>query len=433
MRLCLVLLLCAACRHEAAGAVQGPALPLPAGRVVAAGDDLQAAIDGAEAGSTLVLAAGEHQGPVSIRKALTLAGPRSAHVSCGDDGVVVDVTADDCVLMGFTVSGGGRQLYKQDGGVRVQGNRVRVEGLLVQDALFGIQVQLSKHARIAGTVVIGTGDEALGMRGDGIRLWETSDSEVTGNSVHDSRDVVVWYSSGNRIHGNEVRQCRYGMHFMYSHHNEVSGNRFLDDTVGVFVMYSHDLQLRDNLMARAGGSAGMGLGVKESGNLEVTGNWLLACTTGVYLDTSPLHLEHSNRFATNVVALCATGLQFHASAARNEFTDNDFRGNDTLATVGGNGSATDCKFARNHYDDYQGFDLDRDGIGDLPFEYRRMSAQLASRCPELLLLRGSPAMQMVDVVADVMPLFAARTLLRDPEPRMRAPVPRWTPEVPDAR
>ena len=89
----------------------------------------------------------------------------------------------------------------------------------------------------------------LGLRGDAIRLWETNDSRVERNSVEGSRDLVVWYSSRNVVRGNEVRDGRYGTHFMFSHDNVIEDNRYFGNTVGIFVMYSRGLRIARNVLA----------------------------------------------------------------------------------------------------------------------------------------------------------------------------------------
>lgn len=415
--------------ERTAGTPLAPPSTAPGGAIaVAAGEPLQPWIDAAAPGATLLLAPGTYAGPVRIEKPLVLRGPRDAVIRSGGDGCTIQVAADDVALLGFTVEGSGHRFDLMDGGVRLTGARLRAEGLTIRGALFGILVEKCREVTVRGNVVAGVGGPAMGLRGDAIRLWETTDSVVADNRVSDARDVVVWYSSRNRIRGNTVTGCRYGAHFMYSHGNQVEDNRFVDDVVGVFVMYSRDIVLRRNLVARAGGAAGIGLGLKEAGNVTVEDNWFLANTTGIYVDSSPLDLAHHNRFARNVVRLHETAVAFHASTKRSEFVENEFRDNGAVVTVGGQGDALGCTFDGNHYDTYRGYDLDGDGRGDVPFEFRRLSTQLESRAPALALLHGAPALQMVDLVGEVMPLFAPRRLLADARPRVRPIVPAWTPE-----
>jgi nitrous oxidase accessory protein len=431
----LTVALAAACGGPAAApaphAVPPPAPP-PEGIDVPAGADLQAAVDAAPPGSTLRLGRGEHRGPVRIGKPLQLWGPADAVVR-GGDGSTIHVQADRVALRGFTIVGSGQRFDLMDGGVWLQGEDLVLEGVTVRESLFGVRVERCRRVRLTGNTIVGTGLPAMGLRGDGIRLWETTDSEVVDNVVTDSRDVVVWYSSRNHLARNTVTRSRYGTHFMYSHENVIDDSRYVEDEVGVFVMYSRDITLRRCLLAKAGGAAGIGLGLKEAGNVLVEDNWFLADTTGIYVDASPLDPTHHNRYLRNVVRFAETAVHLHSAVRRSTFTDNLFADNGTPLEVGGQGDALGCDFLGNHYDSYQGYDFDGDGFGDVPFEFRRLSTQLEGRYPELALLRGAPAMAMVDLVGEVMPLFAPKRLLHDPRPRLRRPAPSWTPEVARAR
>jgi nitrous oxidase accessory protein len=409
-----------------------PPIPSPPppehGVDVAAGSDLHAAIAAAAPGAVLRLAAGRYPGPVTISKPLTLWGPLDAIVQSRGEGSTVKVAGDDVVLQGFTVDGSGGRFDTLDAALRVRGRRARIEGLTVRAALFGILVEQSEEVALVRNRVIGTGQAALGLRGDAIRLWETRNSLIEGNVVTDSRDVVVWYSSGNALIDNWVAGGRYGTHFMYSHDSTVIGNTYVANVVGVFVMYSRDVKLQRNLLAGSSGAGGMGLGVKESGNLTVTNNWFVQDEIGVYLDTSPLDLNHHNRFAENLLWLCGTAITFHSSPKRNVFERNALRDNDRQVAVEGRGDATAVEWRGNEFDDYRGYDLDGDGVGDVPYELRSLSTELTGRFPNLAFFRGTPALQVVDVTGHVLPTFAPKLLLVDPHPAMQLAL-----EVPRAR
>lgn len=431
----LPLLLLSACSDggEPTAAGPGHVVAAPAtGRDIAPGSDLQTAIAAAVPGDVLRLLPGEHRGPLVIGKPLTLWGPPTAIVR-GGEGSTIRVTGSGVRLHGFTIVGSGQRFDLMDGGVHLQGDDHEMAGITVRESLFGILVERCRRARLRGNTVIGTGLPAMGLRGDGIRLWETTDSQVVDNEVRDSRDVVVWYSSRNHLAKNRVYRSRYGTHFMYSHENVLEDSEFVADEVGVFVMYSRDIVLRRNLMAKSGGSAGIGIGLKEAGNLTIEDNWLLANTTGIYVDASPLDPSHQNRYARNVVRFAEAAISLHSGMKRSEFTDNEFRDNGAVLKVGGQGDAKQCTFRGNYYDGYQGYDLDGDGRGDVPFQFRRLSTQLEGRYPELALLHGAPAMGMVDLVGQLLPLFAPRELLRDDAPRLRPLAAAWTPEVRHAR
>lgn len=415
--LLLVLAACSPGGEIEIGGTEPPAAPA-AGTPVPPGPALRDMLADPDGPDVLLLEPGAHDGPLTVERAVTIWGPREAVITSTGTGTTLAVDASDVRLLGFTVDGSGGRFDLLDAAIRVRAERVQVAGVAIRNALFGVLVEQSAHVSVRDCEVHGTGGAAMGLRGDGIRLWETTDSEVIGNVVTDCRDCVVWYSSRNRVVGNTVVRSRYGTHFMYSHENVVEQNRYLDDVVGVFVMYSHDVTIRRNLLARASGAAGVGLGVKESGNLTVEENDFVANSTGIYLDTSPLDIGHHNLFAQNRIRLSDTGIAFHASPSRNTFEGNDLRDNAHQVRVGGEGDALGITWSGNHFDDYQGYDLDGDGLGDVPYALRSLSSQLTMRYPDLAFFRGTPVLAVTDVVGHVAPVFAPRTVLEDPSPRM---------------
>lgn len=396
-----------------------PGVPRPPScREVPAGE-LAGSLAAAGPGEALCLPAGRHPGPIRVPAGVTLWGPREAVVTSGGRGTTVELEGDGARLLGLTVDGSGSRFDTLDAAVRARGREVAVEGVRVVHATFGILVERSREALIRGNHVTGDAASALGLRGDGIRLWETDDSTVEGNRVEDSRDVVVWYSRRNAVRDNEVVRGRYGTHFMFSHDNRVERNRYVGNEVGVFVMYSRGIELLDNLMADGTGAAGMGIGVKESGGLKVEGNQVLHDTVGLYLDTSPLQLDEHNLIARNVFRLCQQAVVFHSSERRNAFRGNAFQDNGEQVVVEGGGHALEVEWSENHFDDYAGYDLDRDGLGDVPYEVRDLSSDLVSRQPELAFFRGTPALALVRAAGEIVPVLAPRPILRDERPRMQ--------------
>jgi len=392
----------------------------PSGCVsVVAGADLQAMIDGAEDGTALCLEAGSYHGPLTVPKRVTIWGPREAVIRSTGTGTTIEIAADGAALTGLTVDGSGGRFDTLDAAVHVVADDVRVEKVRVQNAVFGLLIEKSNRASILDNVVQGPDEGPLGLRGDGIRLWETRDSEVRGNQVIGCRDMVIWYSSNNKLIDNSVVRSRYGTHFMYSHGNEVQGNRYVDNVVGIFIMYSRNLTLRDNLVARSSGAGGMGLGIKESGNLTVADNAFIANTKGVYMDTAPLEPDDFNTFENNAFFHSEVAVLMHSSETRNAFLGNQFVSNHSQLQVEGGGNALEVDWNGNAFDDYAGYDLDGDGFGDIPYELRRLSSQLESSYPQLQFFRGAITLALLDAISSLFPMVEPQTTLIDPRPRMR--------------
>ncbi len=410
----------AACSAAEGGASTGetsvPAPPAGCRRVTPQ-ESLQAAIDsGAPA---LCLAAGRYVGPVKIDRAVTVWGPRSAVIGA-PHGTVVEITGTGAALLGVTLDGTGCSFDVLDAAVKVTGHDVRVEGIEIIHAVYGVLVEKSDRVSVIGNHIHGDAETALGLRGDTIRVWETHASIIADNLVEDGRDVVIWYSSGNRLENNKILRGRYGAHFMYAHDNIVRGNELRGGVVGIFSMYSRGLDIEDNTIVDAAGAAGMAIGLKESGNLVIARNTLVHDAVGVYIDTTPLQLGDTLDVRGNRIALDQVGMVFHASGHRMTIEDNDFSDNDSQVRVDGGGDATDVDWHGNYFDDYAGYDLDGDGTGDIAYELRSTSAELISEHANLALFRGTPALGLVDAASHLDPLFQPALVLADPRPRMEA-------------
>jgi nitrous oxidase accessory protein len=207
---------------------------------------------------------------------------------------------------------------------------------------------------------------------------------------------------------------------MYAHDGVVRDSRLIGNTVGIFVMYSGRMQLEGNVLAGARGAAGVGIGFKESDDLTIARNWIVANTAGAYLDRTPRSPSQPVTFEGNVLALNQVALHLHSSESGVLVHGNDFRENVLAAEVDGGGDALGLDVSGNHWSGYEGYDLDGDGRGDVPFELKRLTSAMKDAHPELRLLEGTVAMGFIDAVAEATPVFATEKVLVDPAPLMQA-------------
>jgi nitrous oxidase accessory protein len=431
MRAVAVIALLAGCAESHAEVAPGPGpVARPDACVLVAAGELSSALAAAKDGDALCLATGVHSGPVRIERRVSLWGPRDAVIRSGRSGSVVTIAGAGARLSGLTVDGTGGRFDTLDAAIHVVADDVTVEGVSVVHAVYGILVEKTRRVTVRGNHVAGDAGKAMGVRGDTIRLWETHDSIVEDNLVEDGRDMVVWYSRGNRVARNQVLRGRYGTHFMYSDDNVVEDNRYIDGVVGVFVMYSRGVELRRNVIAGAGGAAGLAIGLKDSGNLVVEHNVLVRDQTGVFIDQSPGRAGDTLAVRGNVIRQCDTAIAFHTTPARTEITGNDLADNLRQIHAEAGIDPGQAAWRGNHYGDYTGYDLDGDGTGDVPYEARSASEELVASHPNLAFFRGGAVLGVVDAASKLLPLWRPRTLLVDPEPRMRG---REIAEVLDAR
>ncbi|HSQ67399.1 MAG TPA: nitrous oxide reductase family maturation protein NosD [Polyangiaceae bacterium] len=364
-----------------------------------------------------------YRGDFTIARPLALRGTGKTILEGTGTTTVVSITADHAVLDDVTVQHSGRRFTAEDAGVKAKGDAIVVTHVAVHDVLFGVDLAACPHCVVEHTRVIGPdGDHEL--RGDGIKLWESHDAIVRSCVVEYGRDLVVWYSRRATLEDNIVRHGRYGTHFMYSHDAVLRRSRLENNIVGIFVMYSARLKVEHNVLAGARGPAGMGIGFKESDGVAVDDNWIVANTTGIYLDRTPRNVSLPVVFSHNVLALNNVAVRFLSSQEGLTFSNNDFHHDVTVVEVEGGGDAMGTTFSGNHWSDYEGYDLDGDGTGDVPYELKQLSSELTDAHPSVQFFEGTGALGLVDTVARAVPVLASHTLLVDRTPSMKPQRPR---------
>ena len=406
---------------------QGPtALSAPAGAFfVEDGAQLAATLADSHGPEEVWLRGRTYTGDFVAARRVVLRGEPGATLVGTGTGTVLTVTADDSWIDNVAVRHSGRRHTSEDAGIKAKASRVRVTRVAIDDALFGVTFEPCPGCVLDHVRVRGTSDDPE-LRGDGIKLWESSDAIVSRCLVEDSRDLVVWYSRRVLLDQNVVRRSRYGSHFMYAHDSIVRDSRIESNVVGIFVMYSNRLHVVGNVLAGARGPAGVGIGFKESDGVDVRDNWIVSNTTGTYIDRTPRSIDAPVVFDHNVLALNEVALQLHSSEEGLSFVANDFHQNVAVADVEGGGNALGVRFEGNHWTEYEGYDLDHDGRGDVAFEVKQLSGDLTGAHPTLRFFEGTGAMAVVDAIAHAVPVLAAHRVLVDPHPAMTAPLPRGT-------
>lgn len=403
-------------------------------RVGASGDHatVQAALDAASPGDTVRVGPGTYREQIRIDRPVVLLGEGGPVLDAGGDGHVVEASAP-LVLRGFVLRGTGTNPDEEHAGVMVRGAPATVEDNALEDVFYGVYLKNAPGSLVRGNRIVGK-DLPPPRRGDGIRLWYSSDTRILENRVRRTRDVVVYFSNGLSIRGNVITEGRYGLHYMYSDHNEFVHNYFGRNQVGAFIMYSTDVRLRENVFAEARGASGMGLGLKDADEIVARANLLVHNESGVYLDNSPRAAAGVNRFHENVFLYNGSAVRMLPSVTGNDFEGNSFVDNRQPVEVSGGvggGQAERNDWDGNHWTGYAGFDRDGDGVGDTPYRYARLTDDLLARYPALRLYASSPVMSIVEAVRRFFPLLEPEPVFVDAAPRLEAPaLRRWASNPP---
>lgn len=393
----------------------GPAMPSISPQ--ASPVPLQALIDQAKPGDLLTPEPGIYAGPLTIDKPLTLDGRDQVIIDGKGTGTVILLKTDGATIRNLHLTNSGNSHNDIDSGIQVRGNFNVIKDNLIENCLFGIDLQQSNN-NIIRRNRISSKPVDLGIRGDAIRFWYSYRNQATDNIIRNSRDTVVWYSQDNLIARNDARGGRYSLHFMYSRVNRVEDNHYENNSVGIFVMYSDGMILRNNTIINASGPTGIGMGFKDTSDVEVSGNQVLSCATGIYLDLSPYQPGTTNRFTHNLIAFNGVAVRWLPGRDGNIFIGNRFEANITQVVLDG-GAGKDATFnvwEGNYWDDYEGFDRDGNGIGDTPYEQYTYADRLWMDLPPAQFFKGSPMLEVIDFLERLAPFSAPRRLARDEKP-----------------
>ncbi|MCP4623855.1 MAG: nitrous oxide reductase family maturation protein NosD, partial [bacterium] len=169
---------------------------------------LQTLVEQTPEGGVVRLEPGRYTGPVVVGKAVILDGKGKVTIDGLEKGSVLLIKADGVVVKNMIITNSGDSHDRVDAGILVRSSRNRILNNKIENTLFGIDLQEAHENMIIGNE-ISSKNAPLGLRGDGIRGWASHRNIFRQNRIHDSRDMVIWYSNDNTIEENEGWNNRY--------------------------------------------------------------------------------------------------------------------------------------------------------------------------------------------------------------------------------
>jgi nitrous oxidase accessory protein len=359
--------------------------------------------------------AGVYREPrLEVTVPVTLLGVGAAILDGNGHHEVLTVRADGVTIRGLTIRNVAPSFVEDRAGIRLDGVRgcVVADNRLL-DTFFGIYAARASDCTIADNRIEGQARRQT-EAGNAIHLFSSTGFTVTGNTVRGHRDgIYLEFSPHTTIAGNESRDnLRYGLHFMFSDSCEYRRNVFRRNASGVAVMYSHRVVMTGNRFEDSWGAASYGLLLKEIKDARIEGNWIAGNTVGIFAESADRMVVTDNQFVRNGWAL-----RLMADATDGEFRHNRFVGN-TFDVATNSQSSSPNRFAGNYWDGYQGYDLDRDGVGDVPYRPVRLASVLVESNEPMLILLRSFFLDLLEVAERVMPVLTPDALV-DRRPLMR--------------
>ncbi|KJS40186.1 MAG: carbohydrate-binding protein [Roseovarius sp. BRH_c41] len=353
---------------------------------------LATAIAGALPGDVLTLAPGQHNGPVTLNRPVTLDGQGAATIDAGGTGSVITITGSDITVRGLTLTGSGSDHDAIDSGVQITRTaaRVLVEDNDILGNLYGVDVHGPKQATVRGNRIVGRTDHHMNSRGNGVYVWNAPGTVIENNDIRLGRDGIFVNASNDGIfRRNLMRDLRFAVHYMYANNSEVSGNISIGNTLGFALMFSNRITVHNNLSLA---DRSHGLMLNYANNADIRGNLVRGGTEKcTFIYNAHRNLIYDNRFEG-----CEIGIHFTAGSERNAITGNAFLGNRTQVKYVGTKHVEWSHDGRgNYWSDHPAFDLDGDGIADASFRPNDLMDHILWSQPAASLLMGAPAVQLI--------------------------------------
>lgn len=375
---------------------------------------IHAALEAASDGDTILVKPGIYkEANLKIQKSVHLIGEDMPTIDGDGKGEIITIGADDVTVDGFKIINVGLSYTTDYAAVRVVRSKgFTIQNLELEKLFFGIYLQRASHGKVLNNKAIGEAVTEFNS-GNGIHLWHCEHVEVRGNDVRNVRDgIYLEFSSHITIRENyTLNSVRYGLHFMFSNDNKVFDNVFESNGAGIALMFSKDMQVYNNIIKKNWGTASYGILLKEINDAKISNNIFQENTVAITVEGSN-RIEYSNNdFISNGYALRMRGASYYSKVIHNNFMHNSF-------DLSYNGRMNGNVFDGNYWSDYTGYDLNKDGIGDVPYRPVKLFSYIVNRNSEAIILLRSLFIDIIDFSEKVSPIFTPDELV-DENPKMK--------------
>jgi nitrous oxidase accessory protein len=199
---------------------------------------------------------------------------------------------------------------------------------------------------------------------------------------------------------------------MFSNDDTYFNNTFRNNGAGVAVMYSKKVKMENNHFEQNWGPSAYGILLKDITDSYILHNTFFKNTVGIHLEGTSRIIIERNIFTGNGWAL-----KVQASCENNDFHHNNFTGNSF--DIGTNGSISLNTFYKNYWDKYEGYDINKDGIGDIPYHPVSMYSMIVEQNPYSLMLFRSFTVLLLDKAEKAIPSLTPENLI-DKSPLMKS-------------
>lgn len=363
---------------------------------------------------TILLKKGVYkEGNIIINKSLRLIGIEEPVLDGEDKYEILTVSGNRILIKGIHFRNSGYSSMNDFASIKIiDAQNVIIENNQIDHSYFAIHVANTQNALISNNTIAGTAKTEQ-TSGNGVHLWKCNNIVVEENNVQGHRDGIYFEFVTNSIiqNNNSHNNIRYGLHFMFSNNDAYLENTFNNNGAGVAVMFSHHVLMHSNTFEFNWGSSAYGLLLKEISDSHIINNHFTQNTIAILMEGTNRIAVYKNVFNSNGWAG-----RVQASSADNIFHHNNFLGN--TFDIATNGTMMLNKFHNNYWDKYEGYDMDKNNFGDVPYHPVSMYSMVVEQNPNSLILLRSFMVSLLDKAEKAIPSFTPENLI-DEQPLMK--------------
>lgn len=375
---------------------------------------ITAGLEAAVSGDTVLVDAGHYKEKnLVIRKSIVLKGINYPVLDGEKKYEIISIKANGVVVDGFRIVHSGISSLEDLSGIKIyDGKNVIIKNNLLEDTFFGIYTQYGINCTIENNQLTATSKEEQ-QSGNGIHCWKSDSMRIIGNKVTGHRDGIYFEFVKNSIiwRNASFNNIRYGLHFMFSNDDMYVSNIFNNNGSGVSVMFSNRIKMFNNYFEENWGDAAHGILLKEISDGYMQGNHFVKNTSAIFMEGANRIYMKYNTFENNGWALKIQASCVDVVLERNNFIGNTF-------DVGTNGSLVLNTFKNNYWDKYEGYDLNKDKIGDIPYRPVSMYSMIVEKYPPAMILFRSFITSLLDKTEKILPSLTPENL-KDNAPLMK--------------
>jgi nitrous oxidase accessory protein len=384
---------------------------------VSAGSNLSSvktAVAAAQPGDTVLVHPGIYkEGNILIQKSISVIGKGLPTLDGEMKYEVITIAAAHVKIEGFHIINSGRSSIEDLAGIKcLDAHNVIIRNNKLENTFFGIHISNSNFTLIQNNSLKAKAANEYEL-GNGIHLWKCHHARIINNDIAGHRDGIYFefVTHSSIISNHSVRNMRYGLHFMFSNDDRYEFNSFSNNGAGVAVMYSSNVRMYRNIFSDNWGASAYGLLLKDIRDSEVLRNRFTGNTSGIYMEGTSRTEFEDNFFSNN-----GWGIKLQASCDGNTFTRNNFMSN--TFDISTNGVLVLNDLHDNYWDKYEGYDLDKNGTGDIPYYPVNLYSMIVERVPAAMMLWRSFLVLLLDNAEKIVPAITPENL-KDQKPAMK--------------